>query len=60
MKKYVVFSLRVANELIKMGHQLIDTSINLNNPQYKVFIFADSEILRNDIAKVNSRFYTNY
>lgn len=42
MKKYVVFSLKIANELVKRGFEIVDTGINIDDPRYKVFYFEDT------------------
>ena len=34
-----VYSLRIANELVKLGYKIVDSEINIYNPVYKVFIF---------------------
>ena len=55
MKKCLVYTLRVANELVKRGYEIVDTGINIQKPQYKVFYFEDSEELRAEIAKINAQ-----
>jgi hypothetical protein len=45
-KTYVVFSLRIANELVRRGFKIIETGINTENPKYKVFYFEDTEEFR--------------
>lgn len=52
MKRYTVFSLRIANELVKRGYPIVETSINVKFPQYKVFIFEDTEELRRTLDEV--------
>lgn len=54
MKKYTVFSLKVANELINRGFALVGTGINLQHPKYKVFYFEDTEDLRAAIADITA------
>lgn len=46
MKKYCVFSLRIANQLVKRGFEIIETGINLDDPKYKVFFFEDTAEFR--------------
>ena len=54
-KDYAVYSLRVANELVKMGFKVINSGINIKYPTYKVFYFEDTEALRSAITKINSK-----
>lgn len=54
-KDYVVFSLRVANELVNKGFNVINAGVNIKFPQYKVFYFEDTKELRNAIAKINAK-----
>lgn len=51
-KTYVVFSLRIANELVRRGYQIIETGINTENPKYKVFYFEDTEDFRRTLEEV--------
>lgn len=50
--KRVVYSLRVANELIKRGYKLLDSAINIKYPKYKVFYFEDSAELDRAIEQI--------
>lgn len=52
MKRCIVYSLRIANELVKMGYEIIETNINIQNPQYRVFFFEDTPEIRAEIAKL--------
>ena len=52
MKNYVVYSLRVANELVNKGFKIQGTGINIQNPQYKVFFFEDTKELREAIKAI--------
>lgn len=52
MKKFCVFSLRVATELVNQGYQIIDTGINLTNTKYRVFYFEDTQKLREAVKKI--------
>lgn len=54
-KDYAVFSLRLANDLVKLGYKVVNSGINIRFPQYKVFYFEDTAELRNDIAKLQSK-----
>ena len=54
MKKCLVYTLRVANELVKRGYKIIDTGINIQKPQYTVFYFEDTEALRAEIADITA------
>ena len=49
MRNYVVYSLRVANELVNKGFELIGTGINIQNPKYTVFYFEDTKELQEAI-----------
>lgn len=46
-----IFSLKVANHLIKMGNEIIDYEINLQNPKFKIFIFKKTDKLINDLTE---------
>lgn len=52
MKNYVVYSLRVANDLVNKGFEILGTGINIQNPQYKVFFFEDTKELREAIKAI--------
>lgn len=54
-KKCLVYTLKVANELVNRGFQIIDTSINIQKPQYKVFWFADSPEIREAITEITKK-----
>lgn len=53
-KRYMVYRLSVANELVNRGYKIIDTGINLRNAKYRVFFFEDTEELRAEVAKVTA------
>lgn len=55
MKRYTVFSLRIANELVSKGFKVINTGINIKNPQYKVFFFEDTNELRAEIERLSAQ-----
>lgn len=52
MKKYVVFSLKYANELVKKGFQIVETGINIDDTRYKVFYFEDTEDFRKAFKEI--------
>jgi hypothetical protein len=52
---FVCFSLRLANELTNQGFQIINSTINIKHPQYKVFYFKDSPELRKAVKKYKER-----
>lgn len=52
MKKYVVFSLKIANELVKRGFEIVDTGINIDDPHYKVFYFEDTTDFRKAFKEI--------
>lgn len=52
MKKCIVYSLRVANELIKRGYQVINVENNIQFPRYKVFFFEDTPEVRKTIEEI--------
>ena len=41
-----IFSLRLANEFINHDQALLRTEINLKFPEYKIFIFENSEYIQ--------------
>lgn len=55
MKKQRVFSLKVANGLLKKGHKVVDVEINIKNPLLKVFVFEKTEKFEQDLAVVQGR-----
>ena len=52
MKDYMVYSLRVATALVDKGFEVINTSININNPKLKVFYFENTKELREAVAEL--------
>lgn len=52
MRKYVVFSLKIANELVRRGFKIVDTGINTENPKLKVFYFEDTKAFRAALKEV--------
>lgn len=53
-KRYIVYRLSVADELVSMGYEVIGLGVNIRNPKYKVFFFEDTEELRAAVAKVTA------
>lgn len=51
MNEYVIYSKRLANELVSRGFKLIRTELNIKYPKYLVFIFEDSKDLRSFIKE---------
>jgi hypothetical protein len=54
MKKYVVFNQQVAGYLMFNKFQLKNINPSRVNPEKNVFVFNDSEDLRNAISQYNS------
>lgn len=52
MDMYKVFTLKLANELVKRNFEIKDWEINRNQPNLKVFLFEDTIKLRNEIIKI--------
>ena len=52
MKKFVVFSQKVATKLKEKGFEIIDTGINTKNPKYTVFYFENTQELQDAIASI--------
>lgn len=46
MKYFKCYSARLAHALKKAGFQILGTEANLKKPQFDVFLFEDSEALR--------------
>ena len=49
MNEYIVFSKRLAKTLVNMGFELLRTEPNRERPQYDVFVFENTPILRSSI-----------
>lgn len=47
-----VYSLRIANELVKLGYKIVDSEINVYNPVYKVFIFKWEVGINEDMERI--------
>ncbi|MGL5458924.1 MAG: hypothetical protein ACRDBY_04865 [Cetobacterium sp.] len=52
MNMYKVFTLKLANELVKRNFEIKDWEINRNQPNLKVFLFEDTIKLRSEIIKI--------
>ncbi|MDU2123443.1 MAG: DUF5659 domain-containing protein [Clostridium celatum] len=55
MEVIKIFSKRVATELIGRGNSLIRTENNLKRKSYSVFIFEDTEKLKNDLTEISNK-----
>ena len=55
MKKYYVYTQRICAELMLMGHKLIDVEPSKKRDGFKVFIFTDSEKLREEVMYLTSK-----
>lgn len=51
-KTYIIFSLRIANELVRRGFNIVETGINIENPKLKVFYFEDTEDFRKNLKEI--------
>lgn len=51
---YKIFTLKLANKLVKMGFDIIDWEINTKKPDLKVFTFENSKELQDAITKINN------
>lgn len=51
---YKIFTLKLANKLVKMGFDIVDWEINTKKPDLKVFIFENSKELQDAITKINN------
>ena len=54
-KSYRIYSRRIALELRRKGFKIIGTDINENFPQYDVYLFEDTEQLREELTKLSKR-----
>ena len=52
VKVYRIYTKRVAYELRKRGFKFIRTEINKNFPQYQVYLFEDTEELREALREI--------
>ena len=55
MKYFNCYSAKLAGYLRKNGFKIIETTINLKKPQYDVFLFEDSQELRELVNKYCGR-----
>lgn len=51
-KPYVVYSMRVANALIRKGYEMIGSRVNYKNPKYLVYLFEDTQELRQAVQQL--------
>ena len=54
-KTYRIYSRRIALELRRKGFRIIGTDINENFPQYDVYLFEDTEQLREELTKLSKK-----
>lgn len=54
-KSYRIYSRRIALELRRKGFKIIGTDINENFPQYNVYLFEDTEQLREELTKLSKK-----
>lgn len=54
-KTYRIYSRRIALELRRKGFKIIGTDINENFPQYDVYLFEDTEQLREELTKLSKK-----
>lgn len=54
MKKnnYIVFSKRLAKDLMKKGYELLEQQPNKFKPQYNVYFFKDTEEIRESVKEI--------
>ncbi|MBM7094859.1 hypothetical protein JSY36_03735 [Bacillus sp. H-16] len=52
-----IYKKSLAIQLIRMGHDLEHTMRNRNNLRYQVFVFPDTQELREDLCKLNGQRY---
>lgn len=55
MEYYVVYTRRMARELIKQGFNFIKTEIDNKNPRYDVYLFQDCEEIRKAVKILSNR-----
>ena len=54
-KFYRIYSRRIALELRRKGFKIIGTDINENFPQYDVYLFEDTNQLREELTKLSKK-----
>lgn len=54
-KSYRIYSRRIALELRRKGFKIIGTDVNENFPQYDVYLFEDTEQLREELTKLSKK-----
>lgn len=52
---YRIYSRRIALELRRKGFKIIGTDVNENFPQYDVYLFEDTEQLREELTKLSKK-----
>lgn len=48
----IIYSMRIATELIKMGHIVLITKPNIKNPKYMSWIFVLDDTLERDLEEL--------
>ena len=54
-KTFKVFTKKLANTLCKKGYKVVGTAINNEKPWLNVFLFEDTEQLRNEIKTLTNQ-----
>lgn len=55
MKPYTVFSLRIANILVRQGFEIIGSGVNAKNPKLSVFYFDDTPAFRAALKRLTDK-----
>lgn len=55
MKPYTVFSLRIANVLVRQGFEIIGSGVNAKNPKMSVFYFEDTPKFREALESLTTK-----
>ena len=55
MKQYTVFSLRIANILVRQGFEIVGSGVNAKNPKLSVFYFEDTPEFQSALQKLTSK-----
>lgn len=48
-KTKVIFSMKLAGKLMRMGNELLDRQPNMRDPKYDVFIFENTKKLQENM-----------
>lgn len=52
-----IYKRSLANELIRMGHDISHSETNRNNAKYQIFMLYDTPELRKDLALLSGKEY---